>query len=211
MRIAIILYGPPGSGKGTQGEFLEKEGYAPYIMGNLLRKEAEKNEKIKQILISGGLVDDSTVIKILKDNFNSEEKVLFDGFPRTLSQAKLLYPFLIEKGYKIINLIIDTPEAILIERITLRYYCPKCGATYHIKYHPPKTPGKCDNDGTKLIRRSDDTPETLKIRLAKYNSNMSDIEDYIKTLNLPVYHIDGSKSIDEVHKKIKKLLEAEVA
>ena len=179
----LIFLGAPGAGKGTQAEVVCKELNIPAIStGNMLR-EAVKNGTpaglaAKAYMDRGDLVPDEVVIGILKDRIAEDDAkngFILDGFPRTVAQAEAL-----EKMGVNIDLVIDieVPDEKIIERMTGRRVCAKCGASYHTVYNPSKDSKNCDKCGEELTIRKDDAPEVVKSRLATYHEQTEPLKEY---------------------------------
>jgi adenylate kinase len=202
-KIAIIMLGAPGSGKGTQGEILEKNtGFKRYVMSDLIKNNLKKGTDIyKKVFEDGDLLNDSDIFKIWRDNFNNEKEIIIDGIPRTIDQAYWLYGFLIKNNYLFKLIFLDVDEEKLIHRITSRFYCPKCHRLYNLESKKPKKDGFCDFDAEKLIQRKDDKPEVFKERLK--------IFDEVKKIILDIYKgeeitINGDDTIENVSREILK-------
>jgi len=202
-KLAIIMVGAPGSGKGTQGEILEQHtGFKRYVMSDLIKKELKPgNELYNKVFKEGILLEDSDVFDIFRRGFKSEKEVIIDGLPRTLDQSYWLYGYLMRHKYDIELIFLNVDEKQLVTRITSRYYCPKCHTLYNSHFKKPKIKGICDNDKEVLIQREDDTKEIFKERLA--------IFDEVKYVILEVYQgeiieINGDQNIDKVSKDIIK-------
>jgi len=207
MKTKIVLLGPPGSGKGTQGERLSQElGFVKLSTGDMLR-EAVRNGtplglKAKEYMDSGGLVPNDLIINLMKEKITSlgdGASVIFDGFPRTVEQADAL-------GGQInvdLALNLDVDDAELLDRLTKRRSCPKCNAVYHLDYNPPKKKGICDKCGAELYQRDDDKEETVMNRLKVYRKNtMPLIEYYEKRGKLKT--VQGTGDIDKIFEEVKK-------
>jgi len=173
----MILLGAPGSGKGTVAEKLKKTGYMHISTGDMLR-EALKNateigRKAEGYMKRGELVPDGVIIQIVEDRLDRgkpDDSYMFDGFPRTVAQAELLDKSLAGRGGKIDHVFfLDSPQNVLIQRLTGRRTCRNCGWSCHIVNIPPKKPGTCDKCGGELYQRDDDSEATVKNRLAVYN------------------------------------------
>jgi adenylate kinase len=213
----IVLLGAPGSGKGTQCKsIVEKYGLLHMSSGDILRKErAAKTDLGKQAqsyMDSGALVPDDIIIKMMAKAIKQapQEGFVLDGFPRTVNQAKELDKTMAKAGRKIdfvINLIVD--DKIIEGRITGRRSCPKCGAVYHIKNMKPKKDNVCDNDGTQLVQRPDDTPEVVANRLKNYHQQTEPLVDYYKN-NGTVYDLRADRDPDDVKNDIFELMETPV-
>ncbi|MGI5964357.1 MAG: adenylate kinase [Candidatus Methanomethylophilaceae archaeon] len=208
MKSKIVLLGPPGSGKGTQGEKLSSElGYTRLSTGDMLR-EAVRNGtelglKAKTYMDSGALVPNDLIIGLMKEKIaQTEGGVIFDGFPRTIEQADAL-----EKEIDVdlaINLDVDDEE--LVERLTQRRSCPSCNSVFHLTSNPPKAPGVCDKCGGELYQRDDDKPETVKNRLKVYRENTFPLIEYYGKKGKLVT-IKGTGSIDEIFSEVKKAVQ----
>jgi adenylate kinase len=210
----LILMGLPGAGKGTQAEKINDEYNIPHIStGDMFRlaiKEGtELGKKAKEFMDQGALVPDEVTIGIVKERLSKDDckkGFLLDGFPRTIAQAEALDELLAELNQTIDYVIhVDVPEEKLVERLTGRRVCPTCGATYHVAYNPPKEEGKCDQDGSELIQRDDDQPETVKNRLAVNVEQTKPLLDfYEKKDNLVT--VNGDQDINQVFKDIQTAL-----
>jgi len=212
MKKAIILLGPPGAGKGTQGDLILKN--FPYInryvMSDLLKREAKNNEEINEKIKKGELINDNLTFEIFKKYFKRENIILIDGTPRTLKQTELLTSFLEKEEYKIIVLNLKVDESKLIKRITNRYYCPTCHRSYNLLYNKPKHGLVCDYDGTPLIQREDDKPEIFKKRLKLFDEINGFITNFYDHEIHSIYDINGDLPIPEVAKEIKRVLNKEL-
>jgi adenylate kinase len=176
----VILLGPPGAGKGTQAKRLEnKHNLIQLSTGDMLRAAvasgSELGRKAKSIMDAGHLVPDDLMIAMIADRIEQEDCAngfILDGFPLTTPQAEALDKMLAEKGMQLHSVIeMKVNEEILVERITGRYTCAKCGAGYHDSFQKPKVAGVCDNcGGTEFRRRADDTEDTVRTRLAAYHA-----------------------------------------
>jgi len=209
MKSTIILLGPPGSGKGTQGERLSQEfGYVRLSTGDMLREAARNGTpfglKAKEYMDKGALVPNDLIINLMKEKIDSLGKVtgvIFDGFPRTVEQADAL-------GEQIevdLALNLDVEDSELVNRLTRRRSCPKCNAVYHLDYNPPAKSGICDKCASELYQRDDDTEKTVLNRLNVYRENtMPLIEYYEKRGKLQT--VQGIGSIDEIFGKVEKAL-----
>ena len=211
--LAIIM-GPPGAGKGTQAEILAKEFALPHIStGDIFRsavKEGtEMGKKAKEYMDKEHLVPDEIVVGIVKERLSRpdcKEGAILDGFPRTVNQAEALDEVLRELGMKIDAVIcIDADEDELIARLTGRRVCRNCGATYHVRFNPPRVRNICDHCSGELYQRSDDNIDTIKERFAVYKKQTLPMFDYYRD-KYPVINIDGSKQIDEVYDDIRSSL-----
>lgn len=211
----IILLGPPGAGKGTLSKkILENLNAVQISTGDIFRYNI-KNEtplgvKVKGYMDKGELVPDEVTIDLLWDYFDKLEEddllVLFDGFPRTLNQAKSLDDGMEARNQKIDGVIyLDVDYDTLIKRTTGRRVCPECGATYHIENHPPKVEGICDKCGTPLIHRKDDELETAKNRIDVYNEQTAVLIDYYTNKGI-LKSIDGTQTVDEIFKEFNDKL-----
>ena len=180
MKSTIVLLGPPGSGKGTQGEKLSEElGYTRLSTGDMLREavrnQTELGKKAKEFMDAGALVPNDLNIGLMKEKIAaSNGGVILDGFPRTVEQADALAEQLdVDLA---LNLDVDDDE--LITRLTKRRSCPQCNAVYHLIYNAPKTEGVCDKCGSELYQRADDSLETAQSRLAVFHKQTQPLMDY---------------------------------
>lgn len=211
----LVLLGPPGAGKGTQASAIVNRYNIPHIStGDIFRaniKEGtELGKKAKDYMNKGLLVPDELVVSIVKDRLTKEDckfGFLLDGFPRTVSQAESLDTELLSMGTKLDRVInIDAESKVLIERAIGRRICKQCGATYHIKFNPPKVEGVCDLDSGPLFQRDDDIEETVATRIQVYFDQTQPLIDYYQDKGL-ILNVDGIKPIDEIYKLIVKELE----
>ena len=207
----IIFVAAPAAGKGTQSaRLVDKYNFIHISTGDLLRDEAGKDtelgNKLKEMLATGKLISDEIVNELLEKRINEvkDQPKIFDGYPRTLAQAKLLDSFL--KDYMVIYL--DVPYEVAAERILGRLTCPKCHKVYNDKSLKPKVPGLCDNCKIELQRRKDDNEETFKERFNEYQENTRPLLDYYEKCGKLVV-INGGKSEEEVFNKIKEVVEEE--
>lgn len=212
----IILLGPPGAGKGTlSGKILENLDAVQIATGDLFRYNIKNKTKLgleaKSYMDNGNLVPDELTIDLVWDYFDkiedsSDKIILFDGFPRSIKQAEALDNGMSDRDKKIdLAILFEVDEDILVSRITGRRVCPNCGATYHIKNHPPKVDGICDRCGSDLIQRNDDNIDTVTKRIDVYNETTSVLIDYYKDKGILI-SIDGTKTPDEVFEEFKHKL-----
>ncbi|MBR4697794.1 MAG: adenylate kinase [Candidatus Methanomethylophilaceae archaeon] len=208
MKSTIVLLGPPGSGKGTQGEKLCSEfGYVKLSTGDMLR-EAVKNQtelgkKAKEYMDAGALVPNDLIIGLMKEKIKEANgKVILDGFPRTIEQADAL------SGQLEVDLALnlDVADEELVKRITMRRSCPDCGAVYHLLWNAPKVDGVCDKCGAKLYQRDDDTEATVLNRLKTYREKTLPLVEYYGKKGKLVT-VEGVGSIDEIYEKVKKIVQ----
>lgn len=209
----IILFGPPGCGKGTQSRYIvEKVGVPAISTGEMLRAACKSGtpigRKVAGILAQGGLVSDETVNEMVVDRLSQPDCAggfLLDGYPRTLAQGVFLKAFFDERGLpepKVIHL--DVPSDVLVSRLCSRRQCPKCLRIYNILTQPPKVEGRCDLDGEALMRRKDDSEETVLERFRTYEQLTGPLIDFYR--NGDYHRIDGTRSPDEIWQDIAVLL-----
>ncbi len=208
MKSVIVLLGPPGSGKGTQGEMLsEKLGYTRLSTGDMLREAVrngtELGKKAKGYMDSGALVPNDVIIGLMKEKIaQAKGGVILDGFPRTIAQADALG----EQVEVDLALNLDVADDELVKRLTMRRSCPGCNAVYHLVSNPPKQEGVCDKCGEKLYQRDDDKEETVKNRLQVYRDNTMPLIDYYDKKGVLVT-IQGVGDISEIFEKVQKAVQ----
>ena len=211
----IILMGLPGAGKGTQASEIVKKFPIPHIStGDMFRKaikdETDLGKEAKSYMDRGELVPDEVTVGIVKERISEDDAkkgFLLDGFPRTIEQAEALNNIMSELDRNIDAVInIEVPEEELMNRLTGRRICEKCGTTYHLVFNPPKVDGVCDIDGGKLYQRKDDNPETVSNRLSVNVKQSKPILEYYNNKGV-LKNIDGSKDIDEVTDDVIDILD----
>ena len=211
---AVIFLGPPGSGKGTQAKELAKKYGVPHLStGDMLREHIALGTplglKVKPIMERGELVPDSLVLRMVAERIERPDcsnGFVFDGFPRTVTQAKYLGEMLKRQGFKqpfVIHMIIGTD--VLMKRMTGRRVCKLCGEIYNIYDRPPKVEGICDNDGGELIHRPDDREEVVGPRLHAYEKQTAPLVTYYRRLGY-LHDVDARKSVEEVKQDIQQLV-----
>ncbi|AFD00101.1 Adenylate kinase [Methanocella conradii HZ254] len=206
----IVLFGPPGAGKGTQAKYISEEFNVPHIStGDILRENVREGtalgKKAKAYMDKGELVPDAILIDIVKDRLqkpDTKKGFLLDGFPRTLRQAEALDAILddINKSIDVV-VNVDVGDNEIIRRLSGRRTCRSCQATYHVRANPPKVPGICDQCGGELYQRADDTEAAIKHRIEVYKKQTQPLIEYYKKKGLLV-DIDGEREIDEVRADI---------
>ncbi len=215
----VILFGPPGAGKGTQAERLTaRYGFEHLSSGDVLRAErksgTELGKRVTGYMDSGALVPDEIIIEVIISRVlrsTSKAGVLLDGFPRTLPQAEQLDKALTQAGKRVgLVLSILVPDESIVERITGRRMCPSTGKIYHVKYMPPKVAGVCDETGEKLIQRPDDTEPVVKQRLDAYHRQTQPLEDYYRGRGA-LAEVDGTQDVDVVAKRIAEVVDDRLA
>jgi len=205
----LILLGAPGAGKGTQAKKIVAEFGIPQIStGDILRKAVADGTPLgteaKKYMEAGKLVPDEVVIGLMKDRLQEndcKDGFILDGFPRTVEQAEALGK--ITDIDAVISIDVDMDS--LVERITGRRSCPKCGAVYHISFNPPKQEGVCDSCGNPLIQRKDDKEETVRKRLETYMRQTSPLIEYYAGKSL-LKTVEGNGSIDDIYTSIREIL-----
>lgn len=210
----LILFGPPGSGKGTQAERLrEKRGLRHVSTGDLLREAVAKGtdlgNRVKSILASGQLVSDDIILALMRDEIArvGREGWLLDGFPRTVGQANGLDTQLEELRQKIGAIVVlNVARATVIERLSGRRTCTKCKTVFHVTVNRPKVEGICDRCGGTLVQRDDDKAETIARRLDVYQAQTQPILDHYRG-RVPIHEFDGEQPVDEVTRSIERVLQ----
>jgi adenylate kinase len=210
----LVLLGPPGAGKGTQAARLRADLALHYLStGELLRRHVREctllGVEAGGHMAEGRLVPDALVNAMLLDELAAvpDERVLLDGFPRTLDQADVLDAALAGSGRRLdAALLLHVPDEDVIARISGRLQCPR-GHVYHTPEHPPRRPGVCDEDGARLVRRHDDHPDTVRRRLAVYHRETRPLITYYSQQDV-LHRIDGTRPADEVYERIHQVLAA---
>lgn len=211
----IVLLGAPGAGKGTQCKnIVAQYGLLHLSSGDILRQEratgSELGKKASSYMDSGALVPDEIIIEMMSEAIKMAHAAGFilDGFPRTVNQAIELDKSLAANHQEIdVVLNLEVDEGVVVKRITGRRSCPRCGAVYHIENLKPKVEGICDNDGTELVQRPDDSFEVVANRLETYHRQTEPLVEYYKN-NGSVYDFDANKDVDEVKASIFEKLDA---
>lgn len=202
----ILLMGPPGAGKGTQAAELVKAFAIPHIStGDMFRAAIKGGTELGKLANSyikdGKLVPDEVTIGIVRERLAKDDckkGFILDGFPRTVEQADALNGILQDLGLSLTRVLnINVPAADLIARAVGRRICKKCGATYHVEFNPPKQDGICDECGSELFQRADDTEDTMKNRLSVYEASTKPLIDYYEKAGVYT-EVDGRQAIDKV-------------
>ena len=210
----LLMMGPPGAGKGTQAAKLVKKFSIPQIStGDMFRAAVKEGTELgkaaKACMDAGKLVPDEVTIGIVRERLAKDDcknGFILDGFPRTVEQADALKKILAELGMKLTQVLnIHVPAEDLIERAVGRRICKNCGATYHVKFHPTKVAGVCDDCGGELYQRGDDNEATMKKRLSVYEASTRPLIDYYKGAGIYT-EIDGRQPIDKVTEDLVSVL-----
>ena len=210
----IIMLGAPGAGKGTQAKMIASEYQIPHIStGDIFRSNikngTELGKKAKEYMDQGLLVPDSLTCDLVVDRIAQDDAkngYVLDGFPRTIPQAEALTEALKARGEAIDYAIdIEVPDESIVTRMSGRRACLGCGATYHIKYNPPKAENVCDTCGGELVLRDDDKPETVQKRLDVDHEQTQPLIDYYTKAGV-LKELDGTQDIDVIFEQIKELL-----
>lgn len=206
----IVIFGPPGAGKGTQAKFIAESYRIPHIStGDILRENVREGtalgKRAKEFMDRGALVPDELLVDIIRDRLqkpDTREGFLLDGFPRTIAQAEALEPILDGAGRKLDAVVnVDVGADELIRRLSGRRTCRACQATYHAASNPPKAAGVCDRCGGELYQRADDTEAAIANRIGVYRAQTQPLIDYYRSRRL-LLDVDGEREIDEVRKDI---------
>jgi len=207
----LIFLGPPGAGKGTQAQRLQSDFRLPYIAtGDILREAvkegSELGEKAKEYRDAGDLGPDDLIIELIVarvDEDDSRDGFILDGFPRTVGQADALEDAFKRLGRRLTAaLLVEADDEVLVQRISGRRVCKKAGHNYHVDFDPPKHEGVCDQDGSRLIQRDDDQPETVRRRLDTYHEKTEPLIDLYDEQGV-LRRFDGTRNPDEVHGHIR--------
>jgi adenylate kinase len=210
----LILFGPPGAGKGTQAERLRTDFQLPYIAtGDMLRDNVKRGTELgreaKSYMDSGALVPDDVIVAMVAERLQEEDArdgFILDGFPRTIEQAEALDRQLAELGRRITAvLLLDVPDEEVERRLAGRRVCVKAGHNYHVEFDPPKHDDVCDQDGSRLIQRDDDKPEVIRNRLEVYHEKTKPLIGYYDEQGL-LRRIDGTRDPAEVNDHIRAVI-----
>jgi adenylate kinase len=210
----LVLLGPPGSGKGTQGERLQEDLRLPYyatgdILRAAVRDETELGRTAKEYMDRGDLVPDEVIVGVIAEALDSDaarDGFLLDGFPRTTPQAEALDAKLDELDRAVTAvLLIDVSDDEVVRRLGGRRTCVENGHVFHVEFNPPKQEGVCDIDGSELITRDDDNPETIRHRLAQYHDKTEPLVDYYDQRSV-LRRLAGERDPDEVAEEIRRTL-----
>jgi adenylate kinase len=210
----LVLLGPPGAGKGTQAERLIEDFDLPYYAtGNILREAVENGTELgkqaKEFMDAGKLVPDDLICAVIAERLDSgqaDDGFLLDGFPRTIGQAEMLEGALDKRGRQLTAaLLIDAPDDEVVRRLSGRRTCVKNGHVYHVEFDPPKHEGVCDQDGSRLVQRDDDKPETIQKRLDVYHDQTEPLIQWYEQRG-KLRRFDGTRTPEEVHSRIRATL-----
>jgi adenylate kinase len=210
----LVLLGPPGSGKGTQGERLQEDLRLPYyatgdILRTAVRDQTELGRTAKEYMDRGDLVPDDVIVDVIAERIDSSEAVdgfILDGFPRTEPQAEALAARLAELDRGLTGvLLIDVDDDEVVRRLGGRRTCEENGHVFHVEFNPPEKEGVCDLDGSPLVVRDDDKPDVIRHRLDQYHEKTEPLVDYYDGQSL-LRRIDGSASPDEVGAEVERTL-----
>jgi adenylate kinase len=217
--MVVILLGPPGVGKGTQGvlleEALEWERVATGdLLRNAVREGTELGRKAQGYMEAGDLVPDALIVSLVKEllaGLPQPKGVLLDGFPRTLAQGEALDQVLPEVDRQVDGVVLlEAPDEVLVKRVSGRRSCPDCGRVYNVHFDPPATEDICDGCGSRLVHRKDDAPDTVAHRLEVYRELTEPLVAYYQGGGVPLLRVDGDRALDEVTAAIRRALAEEL-
>ncbi|MDR5693943.1 MAG: adenylate kinase [Armatimonadota bacterium] len=209
----LIFLGPPGAGKGTQARLLQARRGIPQIStGDILREAiargSELGRKAKEYVERGNLVPDEVMVEIIAERLaqpDAQEGFVLDGFPRTVAQARSLEELLARQGRRITAVIyFHLPEEKIVQRLSGRLICTRCGAIYHVDHHPPRQLGRCDICGGPLYQRDDDRPEVVRRRLQVYRQETEPLVEFYKERGL-LFLVDASQGVEALHQTILRI------
>lgn len=211
----VVLLGPPGVGKGTQGTRLANDTGARHLStGDLLREHRREGtqlgEKARDYMDAGELVPDDLILAMVREELEGapDRSVVFDGFPRTVPQAEGLADVLDDLGREVDRVVVfEADDETLVKRLSGRRSCPECGAVYNVHVNPPERGGRCDRCGQELVHRNDDQPETVRNRLRVYEEQTEPlIRWYEERSDAPVRRIDGEQPVDAVYEALREVM-----
>ncbi len=214
-QLDLVLLGAPGSGKGTQAERIVARHAVPHIStGDILREAVANGTELgataKRYMDAGELVPDEVIIDIMRARLGEPDALggfLLDGFPRTIEQAEALDAMLADAGRALSHVILlEVPEEELVQRLSGRRMCRRCGANFNVVFSPPRREGVCDSCGGELYQRSDDNEETVRNRLEVYRRQTEPLIGYYERLGLIRRFFGGGRGPDDVYREVEALL-----